>query len=300
MILKHYIDSFRLRTLPLSVAGIMLGSFYATAAGCYRPVVFVLALLTTLSLQILSNISNEVGDLEKGTDNEQRLGPIRSVQRGDLTVQNLKNAMMLFIVLSVLSGICLVWSAFGTLISMPSVTMLVMGALAIVASIKYTFGKKAYGYVGLGDFFVFIFFGLVSTMGVYFIATGELPLSLILPASAIGMLSTGVLNVNNMRDIENDTEFKKRTMAVRMGAKKIKMYHLFLVIGALVLTTVYTVLQNSGTYGYLFLLTIPVFSLHLSKVMRNNGRALDSQLKVLSLCTLLFSFLAGSGSLLNS
>jgi 1,4-dihydroxy-2-naphthoate octaprenyltransferase len=300
MILKHYIDSFRLRTLPLSVAGIMLGSFYATAAGCYHPVVFVLALLTTLSLQILSNISNEVGDLEKGTDNEQRLGPIRSVQRGDLTVQNLKNAMMLFIILSVLSGICLVWSAFGTLISLPSVTMLVMGALAIVASIKYTFGKKAYGYVGLGDFFVFVFFGLVSTMGVYFIATGELPLSLILPASAIGMLSTGVLNVNNMRDIENDTEFKKRTMAVRMGAKKIKMYHLFLVIGALVLTTVYTVIQNSGMYGYLFLLTIPVFSLHLSKVMKNNGRALDSQLKVLSLCTLLFSFFAGLGSLLNS
>jgi len=299
MKLKHYIDSFRLRTLPLSVAGIMLGSFYATAAGCYRPMVFVLALLTTLSLQILSNISNEVGDLEKGTDNEQRLGPIRSVQRGDLTVQNLKNAMKLFVTLTILTGISLVWAAFGTLLSAQSITMLVMGALAIVASIKYTFGKKAYGYVGLGDFFVFVFFGLVSTMGVYFVATGELPLLLILPASAIGMLSTGVLNVNNMRDIENDTEFKKRTMAVRMGAGRIKMYHYFLVTGALVLTTVYTIVQNSGVSGYLFLLTIPVFFFHLLQVWKNNGRALDSQLKVLSLCTFLFSFLAGLGSLLT-
>jgi 1,4-dihydroxy-2-naphthoate octaprenyltransferase len=299
MKLKHYIDSFRLRTLPLSMSGIFLGSFYAIADGYYRPLVFVLALLTTLSLQILSNISNEVGDLEKGTDNEQRLGPIRSVQRGDLTVKNLKNAMLLFVILAVFFGICLVWSAFGNLLSTESLIMLILGAFAIIASIKYTFGKKAYGYVGLGDVFVFIFFGLVSTMGVFFIATGYLPVELILPASAIGMLSTGVLNVNNMRDIKNDTEFQKRTLAVRMGAKRIKIYHFILVIGALVLMCLYNIIQNNGLMSYLFLLTIPIFYLHLSMVVKYNDRELDNQLKVLSMTTLLFSLLTGIGSLFN-
>ena len=299
MKLKHYIDSFRLRTLPLSMSGILLGSFYAIGDGFYRPLVFVLALFTTLSLQILSNISNEVGDLEKGTDNEQRLGPIRSVQRGDLTVRNLKNAMLLFIFLSVIFGISLVWSAFGDLFSNQRLIMLILGACAIIASIKYTFGKKSYGYIGLGDVFVFIFFGLVSTMGVYFIATGSLPIELLLPGSAIGMLSTGVLNVNNMRDIKNDTEYHKRTLAVRMGAKKIKIYHFFLVIGALLLMCIYNIIQNNGIFSYLFLLSLPIFYYHLSMVLKHNDRALDNQLKVLSLSTLLLTLLAGIGSLLN-
>lgn len=298
MKLKYYIDSFRLRTLPLSVSGILLGSFYAFADGFYRPYVFIFALFTTLSLQILSNISNEVGDLEKGTDNDQRLGPIRSVQKGELSIGNLKSAMLLFVILSIINGTALIWNAFGTLLSIPSLSMLVLGALAIVASIKYTFGNKAYGYIGLGDVFVFIFFGLVSTLGAYFVSTGSLPLLLLLPASAVGLLSTGVLNVNNMRDIENDATFSKRTLAVRMGERKVKIYHCFLIVSAFVLMSIYTVINADGIQNYLFLLTVPFFCLHLLKVLRNNGRELDAQLKVLSLSTLLFSLLSGIGSIL--
>jgi 1,4-dihydroxy-2-naphthoate polyprenyltransferase len=298
MKLKYYLDSFRLRTLPLSISGVLLGCFYALSKNSYHPHVFLLALLTTLSLQILSNISNEVGDLEKGTDNDQRLGPIRSAQNGTLTVQNLKNTMLLFVGISIISGIALIWSAFGTFTSYKSLQMLILGALAIVASIKYTFGKKAYGYVGLGDVFVFIFFGLVSTLGVLYLSIGYLPLRFILPASAVGLLSTGVLNVNNMRDIKNDARFKKRTLAVRLGEKRMKIYHLILIFGAFALMSRFAIVLNNGLLGFLFLLTVPIFYSHLSKVFRSNGKDLDGQLKVLSFATLLFSILSGIGSIL--
>lgn len=298
MKIKYYIDSFRLRTLPLSLSGVVLGCFYALSKNSYQPSIFFLALFTTLCLQILSNISNEVGDLEKGTDNDQRLGPIRSAQAGALTVQNLKNAIWLFVGLSIVSGTCLVWAAFGTLFCPKSLIMLGMGALAIVASIKYTFGKKAYGYVGLGDFFVFIFFGLVSTLGIFYLSTGRLPLRFILPAAAIGFLSTAVLNVNNMRDIKNDAQFNKRTMAVRLGVKWMKIYHLFLIVGAFVLMSRFAIILNNGLLGFLFYLTIPVFYIHLSKVFKFKGKELDSQLKVLSISTLFFAILSGIGAIL--
>ena len=298
MKLKYYLDSFRLRTLPLSISGVTLGCFYALSKNCYHPSVFLLALLTTLSLQILSNISNEVGDLEKGTDNDDRLGPIRSAQSGALTIQNLKNAMWLFVGFSTVFGVSLIISAFDTLLSVRSAIMLVMGILAIIASIKYTFGKKNYGYIGLGDFFVFIFFGLVSTLGVFYLSTGRLPLRFILPAAAIGFLSTAVLNVNNMRDIKNDAKFNKRTMAVRLGVKWMKIYHLSLVVGSFILMSRFAIILNNGLLGFLFCFTIPVFYIHLSKVFRFKGRELDNQLKVLSISTLFFAILSGIGAIL--
>ena len=299
MKLKYYIQSFRLRTLPLSVSGILVGSACAAQSGYAKLPVFGFALLTTLCLQILSNISNEVGDLEKGTDNDQRLGPIRSAQSGKLTVHNLKNAMGLFVALSVVFGAILVYASFGTLVSVPAIVMLIVGAGAIVASIKYTFGKKSYGYLGLGDVFVFIFFGLVSVMGVYFLATGVFDLVYLLPASAIGFLSTGVLNVNNLRDVENDTNFNKRTMAVRFGVSSAKLYHSMLVVGALVLVLVFNLLKEFGSFAYIFFLAVPLFVIHLVKIHTLTGRDLDPQLKVLSLTTLVFSLLIGIGLLYN-
>jgi 1,4-dihydroxy-2-naphthoate polyprenyltransferase len=297
MKLKYYIESFRLRTLPLSIAGILLGSFYAVSAGFYRFDVFSLALLTTLSLQILSNIANELGDLEKGADNEQRLGPIRSVQRGALSVRTLQTVMLLFVLLAVISGTALIWTAFGALLSAPGAGMLILGVLAIVASIKYTLGKKAYGYIGLGDVFVFIFFGLVSTLGVYFLSTGRAPLMLLLPASAIGFLSAGVLNVNNLRDMKNDAACRKCTVAVRLGEKKTKLYHCFLITGAFALMAAYAFLQKKGLTGFLFVLSLPIFYFHLLKIIKYKDRDLDGQLKVLSLSTLLFSLLSGIAAL---
>lgn len=296
---KYYIESMRLRTLPLAVAGVVMGGLMAGAYGYWNTAIFVWAMLTALSLQILSNIANELGDLQKGTDNDNRLGPIRSVQSGKLTEGELKQMLVVFVLLSMLFGTFLVYTSFGTLFSKLSLLMLGLGAFAIVAAIKYTFGERAYGYVGLGDFFVFLFFGLVSVMGVYFLMTKSLPYLIILPASAIGFLSTAMLNLNNMRDIENDSMFEKKTIAVRAGLRSTKIYHLALIMLAFVLMTLYGVLQGVNLIGYLFLLPLPVFIWHLIYVLKNNGKNLDKHMKVIALSTVAFSILGGVGLLLS-
>lgn len=296
---KYYIESMRLRTLPLAMAGVVMGGLLAGAYGYWNTVIFVWAMLTALSLQILSNIANELGDLQKGTDNENRLGPIRSVQSGKLTESDLKQMLVGFVLLSMLFGTFLVYTSFGTLFSGLSLVMLGLGALAIVAAIKYTFGERAYGYVGLGDFFVFLFFGLVSVMGVFFLMTKSLPYLMILPASAIGLLSTAMLNLNNMRDIENDSIFEKKTIAVRMGLRSTKIYHLVLIALAFILMTLYAIMQKVNLIGYLFLLPLPIFSWHLIYVLKNNGKNLDKHMKVIALSTVLFSILGGIGLLLS-
>jgi 1,4-dihydroxy-2-naphthoate octaprenyltransferase len=177
--------------------------------------------------------------------------------------------------------------------------MLLLGVGAIIASIKYTFGKKSYGYLGLGDVFVFIFFGLVSVLGVYYLATGGFDAVYLLPASAIGFLSTGVLNVNNLRDVDNDSNFHKRTMAVRFGVSATKVYHTVLVVGALVMVLVFYLIKEFNLGAYLCFLAVPLFVIHLVKIHTLTGRDLDPQLKVLSLTTLVFSLLIGIGLLYN-
>ncbi len=295
--LPYYIESMRLRTLPLAVAGILMGSLLAASFRSWDGTVFIFALLTALSLQILSNIANELGDLEKGTDNEHRLGPIRSVQRGMLSKKELFNFLILFLVLSAFNGALLVWFSFGALFSTPAIIMLILGALAMFASIKYTFGKNAYGYIGLGDLFVFLFFGLVSVAGVFFLMYQSLPLKIFLPASSVGLLSTAMLNQNNMRDMDNDENFGKKTMAVRMGLKGAKIYHTTLISLAFALMIWFTVSYYNSVFNFLFLLSLPLFVMHLVFVFRNNGRALDSHMKMISLSTILFAVLGGLGFL---
>lgn len=297
--LKYYIESMRLRTLPLSVAGIIMGGLLAGSQGFWDTGIFIWALLTAVSLQILSNIANELGDLQKGTDNENRLGPIRSVQSGHLSVKNLYGLLIIFVLLSVSFGLCLIWVSFHSLFSSSGLTMIILGALAIVAAIKYTFGGKAYGYIGLGDLFVFLFFGPVSVMGVYFLMSETLPFITVLPASAIGFLSTSMLNQNNMRDIENDSNFEKKTMAVRMGLNVTKRYHLVIISLAFILMTLYCIIRQVGIFGYLYLLTLPVFIWHLSYVLKNDGKSLDKHMKVIALGTILFSVLGGIGLMIN-
>lgn len=288
---KYYIASFRLRTLPLSLSGIFLGTLLAKADGFFHTLPFVFAVATTLCLQILSNLANELGDLQKGTDNAERLGPIRSIQSGALTLTEFKRTIIVFVLLSVISGSVLVYTAFDSLFSQDGIIMLLLGGAAIIAAIKYTVGKNAYGYHGLGDLFVFLFFGLLSVMGAYFLMAHQINALLLLPASAIGLLSTGVLNLNNMRDVENDRACGKRTIPVLIGVHKAKIYHFILIIGAFVCMSSYVFLHNHTPSDFLFLLTLPLFIFHLIKVTNNQGRSLDPQLKVLSLSTLLFAII---------
>lgn len=290
---KYYIASFRLRTLPLSLSGIFLGSLLAAGEGYFHWPSFLLAIATTLSLQILSNLANELGDLQKGTDNEERLGPIRSIQSGVLGLQEFKRTILIFIILSVIFGSALVYTAFDSLFSKDGLIMLILGATAIVAAIKYTVGENAYGYRGLGDLFVLLFFGLLSTAGAYFLMKHQILWSIFLPAIAIGFLSTGVLNLNNMRDIENDRHCGKRTIPVMIGIRNAKIYHFTLIIGAFLCMTIYAILKFQHIYNLLFLLTLPLFVIHLGKVACGHGRELDPQLKFLSVSTLIFALIAG-------
>lgn len=256
----------------------------------------MLAVTTTLCLQILSNLANEWGDLQKGTDNDERIGPIRSIQSGALTLKEFKHTIIVFIFLSAISGTALVYTAFTGLFTEDGLVMLLLGAASIIAAIKYTVGKGAYGYHGLGDLFVFLFFGLVSVAGSWFLMTRQITAAIFLPAAAIGFLSTGVLNLNNMRDIENDTHCRKRTIPVLIGISRAKIYHYILICAAFVCMTIYTLLYGRSYYGFIFLFTLPLFFLHLKKVSKNQGRQLDAQLKILSLTTFLFAILAGIGA----
>ena len=295
---RAYITSFRLRTLPLSLSGVLLGSLLAASDGYFKTTTFVWAMLTTVALQILSNLANEVGDLTKGTDNEHRLGPIRSAQSGALSMREMVQAMIVFGVIAIITGSLLIYEAFRDLLNWKSISLFIAGGASIVA-VKYTVGKSAYGYRGLGDLFVFIFFGLVSVMGSYFAMSGVLPWICVLPAAAIGFLSSGVLNMNNIRDIENDSVCGKRTIPVILGIRGAKIYHFVITLLAVICLVLYSELHPAGWTGYLFLLTLPLLAMHLKSVYRGEGRALDSQLKFLSITTLLIALLLGFGQLLS-
>ena len=296
---RAYITSFRLKTLPLSLSGVLLGSLLAASDGYFKMTTFVWAMLTTVALQILSNLANEVGDLTKGTDNEHRLGPIRSAQSGALSMREMVQAMIVFGVIAIITGSLLIYEAFRDLLNWKSIALFIAGGASIVAAVKYTVGKSAYGYRGLGDLFVFIFFGVVSVMGSYFAMSGVLPWICVLPAAAIGFLSSGVLNMNNIRDIENDSVCGKRTIPVILGIQGAKIYHFVITLLAVICLVLYSMLHSAGWTGYLFLLTLPLLVMHLKSVYRGEGRALDSQLKFLSITTLLIALLLGFGQLLS-
>lgn len=294
-----YITSFRLRTLPLSLSGVLLGSLLAASDGYFRISTFVWVMLTATALQILSNLANEVGDLSKGTDNEHRLGPIRSAQSGALSGGEMIRAMLVVGSIAVVTGSLLIYEAFRDLLNWKSISLFVAGAASIVAAIKYTVGDNAYGYRGLGDLFVFIFFGLVSVMGSYFAMSGMIPWIYLFPAATIGFLSAGVLNMNNIRDIENDAVCGKRTIPVILGVGGAKIYHFILIFAAVICLFVYTILHPAGWTGYLFVITLPLLGIHLKCVYTREGRGLDSQLKFLSITTLLLTLLLGFGQIIG-
>lgn len=299
--MKHWIEAARLRTLPLSVSGIIVGSMYAlanptddvlTPTEVFNWKLFAFAILTTLGLQILSNFANDYGDGIKGTDNEDRVGPKRTIQSGVITPQAMKRAIILTSGLTLFSAIYLIYLAFGAHNLGYSLFYLILGIAAIASAIRYTVGSSAYGYRGFGDVFVFVFFGLVSTLGVNFLYSKQLDAILILPATAIGFLSVAVLNLNNMRDEASDRKSGKNTLVVKIGIENAKKYHYFLIVGAMVLVLIFALLSHFHFDQYLFLIAYLPLVKHLITVHKNqNNKLLDPELKKVALSTFALSVL---------
>ncbi|MCD6200702.1 MAG: 1,4-dihydroxy-2-naphthoate polyprenyltransferase [Bacteroidales bacterium] len=296
--LKAWISAFRLRTLPLSLSSIILGGALAYADKPFRWQIFLLALVTTLFLQILSNLANDYGDYSHGLDNQERVGPQRSVQSGTINPQEMKTGILVFILLSLASGLWLILSSTGMALSVEGIVFLVLGLLSIGAAIKYTIGKHPYGYYGLGDLFVFLFFGLTGVLGTYYLITHHLQADLFLPASALGCLSTGVLNLNNMRDLESDRKNGKKTLAVLLGPRLSRYYHLILLTLAILLSLVYIILNYHSPWQFIFLIIIPPLAENIRTVFRAPSLSiLDPLLKKLALTSLLYALAFGIGML---
>ncbi len=294
--IKYWIQAFRLRTLPLALSSIIIGGFLAFFDGQFNFLVTFLAVITTTLLQILSNLANDYGDFKSGTDNKNRIGPERTIQGGKISPSAMIKGIIITSILSLAFGIWLIYEGTKMLSFSFALIFFIIGLGAMAAAIKYTVGKKAFGYFGLGDFFVFIFFGLTGVLGTYFLNTHFLRIEILLPAISIGFLSTGVLNLNNMRDRENDEISGKNTIVVKFGIKTAKYYQAFLVFGALVSAVIFMFLNYSSPFQFLFLVTIPVLFYDLNKVLKNTEPAkLDPFLKRLTLTTLLFSITFGIG-----
>ncbi len=292
---KAWVGAFRLRTLPLSVSGIIMGSFIARLNGSWDTTIFVLALSTTLLFQIVSNLANDLGDSQKGTDNEHRVGPTRAVQSGEISGAQMKIAVVVFSILSLLSAAVLIYFGTQKLPQQILIVYAVLALLCVLAAITYTVGKKAYGYHGFGDVFVFIFFGLVSVLGVYSFYTKNFDWNNLLPAATIGLLSTAVLNLNNMRDRVNDARSGKNTLVVKMGANWAKLYHALLILGGIACLLAF-VFPLGQEWLYLSFIPCVVLLIHLRIVMNTRiEKEFDPQLKVVALSTFALSlfFMAG-------
>ena len=298
MTLKACIKSMRLRTLPLSLAGVILGVMLAADNTDVSPWTAALIFLTTVCLQILSNLSNELGDTLSGTDSADRQGPKYALGSGDMTIGDIKKLILMFIGLCVISGLAMIQVSFGSLFKTESLCLEALGAAAIVGAMKYTLGKNPYGYRGLGDVFVFIFFGLVSVLGGYYVAARELPpVIMLLPASAIGCFSVGVLNVNNIRDMKTDA-VNRVTVAIKLGMKGARIYQTILVTLGWALILVFCAVYDFAPGHYIFIITLPLYIKHLQGVWTRSERALDPMLPMLVISTFFLSILAGAGFLI--
>lgn len=261
-ILQAWISSLRLRTLPLSCCGIMTGTALVVAAR--QPVnlpIFIFSLLTALLLQVVSNLANDYGDMKKGSDTELRIGPKRGMQYGFIDFIQMRWAIVLVGILSTLSGLVLIMLACRSMADV--IAFIILGLVSLIAAITYTVGKHAYGYYGLGDLSVLTFFGYAGVMGSFYLQTHQVSLYSFLPATACGFLGMLVLNVNNMRDIEEDARNGKSTLAVRLGNKKVRYYHLILLAGTLLSLAIFAFLYTANNvYSWLFLLALPLFYLN--------------------------------------
>ena len=293
--LQAWISACRLRTLPLSISGAIIGSGVAYSEGVFNLSVFVYTILTTLSFQILSNLANDYGDGVKGTDNENRIGPERALQSGIISPKQMRNAIIINVIICLFLVVTLIYQAFGADQFLTSFIFIVLGVLAIIAAIKYTVGTSAYGYKALGDIMVFLFFGWLSVLGTYFLYSKQIDFLMLLPASAVGLLSAGVLNLNNMRDFESDKVSHKHTLAGYLGLKNARNYHLTLILTAMVLMLLYFGLSTQNLPILIIMIGfIPLF-IHLSVFYKvQSPKDYDPQLKVLALSTFLLALIFGA------
>ncbi|MDD3194499.1 MAG: 1,4-dihydroxy-2-naphthoate polyprenyltransferase [Paludibacter sp.] len=304
--MKYWIESMRLRTLPLALANTITGSALAWVADGFRWPVLLLAAITTLLLQILSNMANDYGDFKNGKDTAERIGPRRMVQSGKISPASMLRGIAIVVSLALLSGIGLIVAGFTNRTSpseslLPaSILFILLGLGAITAAITYTVGKNPYGYKAMGDFFVFIFFGLVGVIGTYFLHTFQVEAALILPASAIGFLSMGVLNLNNLRDYETDQKTGKQTLVVLLGIRKARIYHSILLIGAFLLLSVYTMIEYHSAWQWIFWAAFPMVYRNLRAVQSFKEHVhLFPELKRLSMASLFVALLFSLGLLIN-
>lgn len=297
--LKIWVQAARLRTLPLSVSGIIMGNALALSHNDFSFIIFLLSILTAIAFQIVSNFANDYGDGIKGTDNEQRIGPKRVLQQGLLTSKNLKRGILVSVLVSIILSIALIYESLGVDKLLFSVLFILLAIGAVAAAIKYTVGTNPYGYSGLGDLFVFIFFGWVSVIGSYFLQINSIDLSIVLFATSVGLLSVAVLNLNNMRDIENDLNSSKITLAVRLGGYKAKVYHFFLISIAIILFFIGIGEQPLLIKTIYTLVFVPLF-LHLYRVFNlKEPKQFDPELKKLALTIFFISIVFFVTSYLN-
>ncbi len=310
--IKNYIKAARLRTLPLSVSGIIVGAFlgyndsYNVLTNVFKGnfskpsilenSIFWLAILTTIGFQVLSNFANDYGDGIKGTD-KNREGEARMVASGAISPKQMKQAMIITAIITLIVALLLIYTAFGKENFLYSLLFFGLGIASIVAAIKYTVGKSAYGYSGFGDVFVFVFFGLLAVVGTYFLYTKEINFTIFLPAFSIGLLSTAVLNLNNMRDRVNDAASGKNTLVVKIGAEFAKYYHYYLLASSFLFALLYVSINYRTPFQFLFIIAyIPIIK-HVLFVYKNTDeKLLDGELKKVALSTFLFAILFGLGS----
>jgi len=296
--IKAWLKAFRLRTLPLSLSSIILAGFLAASQDKFRVEILCLAILCTLFLQILSNLANDLGDSISGADNKHRIGPKRSVQAGEISRKEMKYMLYIFTTLSLITGIILIYFALQYISFKACISIFIIGLLAIAAAINYTIGKKPYGYSGYGDISVFIFFGLVGVLGTYLLQAGDIKPDIILPATAVGLLSVGVLNLNNMRDIENDKASNKITLVVKIGLQKAKKYHIAILILAMLSAFVYSYLNWNTPRQMMYILSYPLIIRNMMVVLKGESKDFDPELKKLAMACLFFAISFGYGTLL--
>ncbi len=299
MKLKAWINACRLRTLSLAFSSMVLAAFLAAHEGLFSLKTFLLMSTTGLLLQVLSNLANDFGDFMSGVDNGYRLGPERSMQGGKINKKQMIRMIVLLAVLAFFFGTFLLIEASNRLQKLHIALMFVLGLLAIAAALYYTMGKNPYGYRGLGDISVFLFFGPIGVAGGYFLYTGFMDCRVLLPATSVGLLSVGVLNLNNMRDIENDKRNGKRTLAVMLGLRKARIYHMLLILSSILLACLHSFLHWHSWLQLLFLVSVPFLAGHLKMVLSNRQPGLlDAGLKPLALLNFLFSISFGLGLVL--
>jgi 1,4-dihydroxy-2-naphthoate octaprenyltransferase len=295
--LGSWISALRLRTLPLALSSIGMGGFLAAAAGAFDAGIFALCGSTTLLLQILSNLANDYGDTLHGADHEGRVGPRRAVQSGAITPAAIRKGLAVTVLLCLVSGIWLLMESLGWA-TREFFTFLGLGLLAIIAALAYTLGRRPYGYQGLGDISVLIFFGLVGVLGSYYLLARTTEWSLILPALSCGFLSMGVLNINNLRDMESDRKAGKFSVPVRLGRDRTVIYHWFLLAGSLSAALVYVLIHFHSPWQLLFLVSAPLLIRNGMAMQHVEQARLDSWLRHLALSTLIFVVLFGLGQVL--